>query len=199
MTSILALDTSLSRTGAALLDTSKPVGSTDRWRCASFKTDVDTGTPREYLDRILGILRNIAEFAATIDGETITYPDRYVIERPAVSKNMGRAHERGGLWWAMYAMVSNWTDTEIIVIEPNLRTKYATGSGTASKDQVLLSASKRYADAPITNNDEGDGVVLAAMTARLLGEPVEASMPKANLDAMKTVVDRYPTSSILSS
>ena len=65
--------------------------------------------------------------------------------------------------------------------------KHATGKGNAGKDEVLLAVSRRYPHAPIVNNDQADAVALAAMGARLLGEPVEDSLPKAHLDALAKI------------
>ena len=69
-------------------------------------------------------------------------------------------------------------------VPPSCRAKYATGKGNAGKDEVLLAASRRYPHAPIVGNDDADAVVLAAIGARLLGEPVEDSLPKTHLDAL---------------
>ena len=72
----------------------------------------------------------------------------------------------------------------MLVVPASSRAKYATGRGNAGKDEVLLAVSRRYPHAPIVNNDQADAVALAAMGARLLGEPIEDSLPKTHLDAL---------------
>lgn len=113
--------------------------------------------------------------------------DMVIIEAPAYSKNIGMAHERAGLWWMLYAAAGAVMHGDPLVIKPNLRAKYATGNGNAGKDEVMLAASRRYADAPIRNNNEADAVVLAAMGARLAGMEVD-SVPKTHAAALKTLM-----------
>jgi Holliday junction resolvasome RuvABC endonuclease subunit len=63
---------------------------------------------------------------------------------------------------------------------------YATGRGNKhEKDEVTVALIRRYADAPIQNNDEADATGLAMMGARLLGEPYEKSLPQTHLRAME--------------
>lgn len=112
--------------------------------------------------------------------------DVIVIEAPAFSKNNGMSHERAGLWWHIYGMLTEF-GCRILVVKPNVRAKYATGRGTAGKDEVMLAVPKRYPTAPITNNNECDAVVLAAMGARYAECPIETTLPAAHLSAMKTV------------
>lgn len=113
--------------------------------------------------------------------------DLAVIEAPAFSKNTGMAHERAGLWWLIYRELVDMA-CPILVVKPNVRAKYATGRGNAGKDEVMLAASRRYDECEITNNNEADAVILAAMGARWKGDPVEDRMPAAHLAAMRTVV-----------
>ena len=80
----------------------------------------------------------------------------------------------------------------VLPVPPSCRAKYATGKGNAGKDEVLLAVARRYPHAPVGGNDEADALVLAAMGARLLGEPVEDSLPKAHLDALAKLA--LPTS-----
>jgi crossover junction endodeoxyribonuclease RuvC len=75
----------------------------------------------------------------------------------------------------------------VVEVAPALLKKYATGKGNAGKDEVLAAAIRRYPMANITCNDIGDAVVLAAMGARHLGEPIESSLPQVNHTAMEKV------------
>lgn len=70
------------------------------------------------------------------------------------------------------------------VVTPSGRCRYATGRGNADKDHVLAAVIKRYADADVTGHDVADALVIAAMGARRFGEPLEDSLPEANLKAL---------------
>jgi Holliday junction resolvasome RuvABC endonuclease subunit len=116
--------------------------------------------------------------------------DLVVIEGPSyASKNPGSAHDRSGLWWRV---VDRLVAAEIPVVEvpPSCRAKYATGKGNAAKTAVLLAAERRYPQAGIEGDDTADAVVLAAMGARHLGRPAEASLPATHLAGMTGV--RWP-------
>lgn len=75
-----------------------------------------------------------------------------------------------------------------LVVTSSVRCKYATGVGNASKDQVLIAAVRRYQDERITGNDTADAVIFAALGSRLLGEPLEESLPQANLSVFDKIV-----------
>jgi crossover junction endodeoxyribonuclease RuvC len=180
---ITAIDPSMTSTGLASLTV---LDDSIHWRVNTLKTKpcIDTD-PMTMLGRLRGIVIQAVRFTA-MSGRV---PDLIVIEGPAFSRNNGMSHERAGLWWMT---VSRLQETyggtaRLVVIGPTLRAKYATGKGTASKDAVMLAAAKRYPGADAANNNEMDAVVLAAMGARLCGQPIEASLPKANLESLKTL------------
>lgn len=72
----------------------------------------------------------------------------------------------------------------LLVVTPAQLKTYATGKGNASKDAVLAAAVKRYPAWDITGNDVADAVVLMAIGSRLLGHPIEASLPQTHLRAL---------------
>jgi crossover junction endodeoxyribonuclease RuvC len=180
MTVILGVDSSLTGTGLARLNTAHPA---QPWAVHRLKTNAPTVASHDATHRrIIGIAKGITHFA---NGD----PDLVVMEAPAYSSITGRVHERAGLWWLTYDHMREefGTDVPVLVVEPNVRIKYATGNGRSGKDEVMIAAVKRYPAAEITNNDEADAVILAAMGARLMGEPVEQRLAKNQLDAMKTL------------
>lgn len=180
---IIAVDPSLSATGVAMLSP----GPT--WSVGTIKPPVTTNPDLAVAanKRMNDIMWALAfwqtEHAQPTHGHGRV--DLAVIEAPAYSRGMGMAHERAGLWWRLYSMLHE-QSIPVLVVLPNLRAKYATGKGNAGKDQVLLAASRRYPGVPMTNNNEADAVVLAAMGARWAGHPID-SLPKAHVDAMKTL------------
>jgi Holliday junction resolvasome RuvABC endonuclease subunit len=185
-THITAIDPSMSSTGLASLSL---LDGSIHWRVETIKTKTCTDNdPMTMLGRLRGIVMEAVHFTTTAGGT----PNLIVIEGPAFSRNNGMSHERAGLWWMIMSKLQETHsgiagDLRMTVISPNLRAKYATGSGNAGKDAVMLAAAKRYPSANAANNNEMDAVVLAAMGARLLGRPIEASLPKNHLDALKTI------------
>jgi len=75
------------------------------------------------------------------------------------------------------------------IVSPTARARYATGKGNAGKDLVLASVIRRYDDERILGNDVADALVIAALIARRLGEPleVEGHLPKTCLEALEKV------------
>lgn len=107
------------------------------------------------------------------------HPELVVIEGPSIGSVNGSQHDRSGLWWMV---VSDFQarDIPVLVVPPKTRAKYATGNGNSGKDVVLAHVIERYADNTkdrIKNDNEADAIVLAAMGARFLGIPQEATPP----------------------
>lgn len=180
---IIAVDPSLSATGVAVLSPGP------QWNVHTIKSS-STSNP----DAAVASLHRMEQIGMdlhtwisdmTTGGFGHGAIELCVIEAPAYSRGMGQAHERAGLWWRLYSTLY-YLGAPVLVVLPNLRAKYATGKGNAGKDQVLLAASRRYPGVPMTNNNEADAVVLAAMGARWAGHPID-SLPKAHVDAMKTI------------
>jgi crossover junction endodeoxyribonuclease RuvC len=181
---IIGIDPSLRSTGLALLSVA---GETQSWGVTTIRSSAPTGAPNAELAQFRRMKRIVGDIQETIflSVELGQTPHLAVIEGPAYSKNEGMAHERAGLWWFVYELMVGMR-VPICVVRPNLRAKYATGNGTSGKDEVMLAASRRYAAVPITNNNEADAVVLAAMGARLRGCPID-KLPKTHIEALKTL------------
>jgi Holliday junction resolvasome RuvABC endonuclease subunit len=113
-------------------------------------------------------------------------PDLVVMEGPSLGSKGAGTWDRAGLWWLVYDGLHRQGQTVAVAPPANVKI-YATGKGggaDASKDAVLLAAARRYKDAPISNNNEADAIVLAAMGCRHLGHPVEKSLPTTHLRAL---------------
>lgn len=108
-------------------------------------------------------------------------------DMPYGAKGAGTV-DRSGLWWAV---VNELLRRDIPIVQVNVSTLkiYATGRGTGvGKDEVMLAVARRYPDAPITSNDEADAFALAAIASRLVGRPIEESLPQTHLRAMDKLV-----------
>ena len=115
--------------------------------------------------------------------------DLVVIEQPAYSQSGGSTHDRSGFWWMVVGRLLA-AEVPVAEVTPGGVKKYATGSGSSGKDAVLAAVIRRYPAVAVSGNDEADALVLAAMGARWLGAPLEASLPAVNLQAMEAV--RWP-------
>lgn len=118
--------------------------------------------------------------------EHVRSADLVIVEGPSYGSQKGQAghHERAGLWW----MVTHWLWTAGVpfaVAPPSSVKKYATGSGVAGKDAMLLAAAKRF---PWFDGDNNacDGLWLCAAGADHLGVPMVA-MPQAHRAALAGV------------
>lgn len=181
---IVAIDPSLTSTGLAVLG---PSQTSPYWAVRTIRSAPPVAPPNPALASVRRMEKIVHQLRLAIEELCLgVRPTYFVIEAPAFSKNVGMAHERAGLWWMIYQAAAGYGHVPILVVKPNLRAKYATGNGGAGKDQVLLAASRRYPGVPMTNNNEADAVVLAAMGARVLGHPVD-QLPRTHLDAMKTL------------
>ena len=183
---IIAVDPSLTATGLAVLSP-----STDPEPYWAVHT-VRSSAPVAPADPALAQLRRMERIAGATRRsiQELTYgvkPVFGVLEAPAFSKGNGMAHERAGLWWMLYQVLAG-HGIPVLVVKPNLRAKYATGNGGAGKDEVLLAASRRYPEVLFKTNHEADAVILAAIGARVLGMPIEKSLSKTHLDALRTLM-----------
>jgi Holliday junction resolvasome RuvABC endonuclease subunit len=175
------IDLSLTSTGVAMLTCR---GGIFTWWTARYESK---GKRADTLDQRAARLRQMAASITTTAGSS----DLVVIEAPSFGSgvNAGSMHDRSGLWWSVVQRLIR-SGAQVVEVPPTCRAKYATGKGNAAKDAVMLAAAKRYPDAGITGNDIADSVILAAMGARRLGVPVEASLPVLNLAGMDGV--RWP-------
>jgi len=175
---VVGIDLSLTSTGLAEIRWGDPGGGRTHTVCtrrveSNGRAD-DTLADRQ--KRLHRLLRSVYDWAGGAD--------LVVIEGPAFSRTTGHMHDRSGLWWMVVDYLTEEFGSLIVEVTPTSRCRYATGKGNAGKDQVLAAAVKRYPDVDVTGNDIADALVLAAMGARHLGHPIDASLPQTHLDAM---------------
>lgn len=176
---VVGLDLSLTATGIAQINhPDRPVPS---W----WTVTVGSKPPQQRV--WVSVHERIHALAQQILREvTHAGPNLVVVEGPSLGSGGAGTWDRAGLWWLVYdgLQTAGWA---VAVVPPSNVKTYAVGKGNgegASKDDVLLAAARRYKDAPIRNNNEGDAMVLAAMGARWLGFPVEKSLPQTHLRAL---------------
>jgi crossover junction endodeoxyribonuclease RuvC len=165
--SVLGLDLSLTSTGAALHTGGETLTSRIR----------PPGGFRDHL-RLSWLADKIAGLAQGIP--------LVIVEGPSYGSTTGQRghHERAGLWWAITLRL--WHDSvPFAVVPPAALKRYATGKGNAGKDDVLREVTKRF---PwfTGGNDEADALILAAMGADHLGQPL-TPMPATHRAALDGV------------
>lgn len=186
MTMVVGIDLSLASTGIAII---YPDNSAPPWVCRIESKGRKEATLGERQKRLANLVHQISNVVLQ-DWPRNSPAPLIVVEGPSFGQaRQGGQHDRAGLWWMA---VDRFTTLGFPVVEvpPATRAKYATGKGNAAKDIVLAAVIRRYLNVAVTGNDEADALVLAAMGARHLGQPVEESLPQINLAAMDAV--RWP-------
>lgn len=169
---IIGIDPSLTATGIAVVDTQ------DRLHILTHTITSKGHRDDSWAERCARINVLARRIIDTAEGA-----DHVVIESPSLGQQrQGGALDRAGLWWAILTGLHR--VTPITAVPPATRAKYATGKGNAGKDAVLLAVAKRYPQADIEDNNQADALALAAIGARLAGEPIEDSIPRTHRDAL---------------
>lgn len=183
MTIVIGIDLSLTSTGIARIETGAGREHHTVRRITSKGSK--TATLNERQARLHNLRLDICLAAADAD--------LVVIEGPSFGQaRQGGQHDRAGLWWLVVDWLLNSNENDgwgkaVVEVPPAARAKYATGKGNGAKDAVLAAVVRRYPNIEVTGNDEADALVLAAMGARWLGYPLEASLPKTHTAALDAV------------
>jgi len=171
---VVGIDPSLTCTGVVRIE-----GDLD----ISLSTLVSHPTGHTLTDRH----RRIAELFERIAEQLTDRATLVVIEAPSMARASGATHERSGLWWLL---IDHFIDSGVPIVEvpPACRAKYATGKGNAIKGAVIDAVARRYPHVETRGNDNlADALILAAIGRRMIGHPIEDSLPAANLAALQTL------------
>jgi len=170
MSVVVGLDLSLTSSGWARVNT-----ETTRTRTGRIVPEL-TGH-----ERLRSILHQLTEVLADAD--------LVVVEGPSFGSGQAIRqnghHERAGLWWLVTHQLWG-VGVPFAVIPPATLKRYATGKGNATKDAVLAAAIRRYPQVGFDGNDQADALILAAMGADHLGQPI-ATMPGVQRAALNAV------------
>lgn len=173
---VVGLDLSLTAAGVCVIDGGVP----------------NTFTVKSTADPEKTVLSLIARCNAIVDGiaaRIVAVADDalFVVEGLSMHSKSSSLDRIFASWYLILGELHHRYGQEAAVVAPTQRAKYASGKGNASKDTVLLAVAARYPSVGVTDNNQADALVLAAMGARHLGHPVEESLPVVNLSAMDAV------------
>lgn len=127
------------------------------------------------VDRIRHITQAVLGFCDAVKAPLV------VVERFVRAAAQTGVHERGGLWWRLVDEIDA-VGYPIVLINTSTLKMYATGSGIANKDVMMLATARRFAWFT-GGNDEADALWLAAAGCELLERPL-VDMPARNREAL---------------
>jgi Holliday junction resolvasome RuvABC endonuclease subunit len=174
VTAVVALDLSLTATGACRLTPGEP----PRLNTIGSKAQkAPTYGDRAYRLQVLAEL-----VLAFVHG--IGHADLVVIEGPSIGSNNPHTWDRAGLWWLVVGSL-HVTRTPTAVVPPSTLKKWATGKGNADKVAVAVHMSRLWPDLTAANDNEWDALALATMGAQhlRLETPVRAHHEAARAGA----------------
>lgn len=161
---IAGVDSSLRSTGIAIIDPSVGVIETRNVKGPALPQQ---STVDERRDRIDDMHRRVMLVIEDVDVA--------VIEGLSFGSQGNVRDQLAGLWWSLVLSLEA-CGVQVVVVTPQQRAKYATGSGSAGKHDVLAAVRQEHPDADVPNHDVADAVALAAWGARSVGEPVDRDM-----------------------
>jgi crossover junction endodeoxyribonuclease RuvC len=170
MNTIIAIDPSLTSTGVVVLRNSEVLAK------AVIETDPTKGAQAE-MKRLNFIIDRIFELVAKWhDKEMIG-----VMEAPAFSYSNQGTNALIGLNYLIRDRFLDWKIT-LIIAAPTTLKKYASGKGNAKKDQMRLSAYKRW-----SFEDRDDNIIDAYCLARLAETYLTQCGTKEQLETVNKV------------
>lgn len=140
-------------------------------------------TKREYSRRVSRVIEQIEEVCVYGNEDR---PDLIAIESLAYAA-------KGEAVWVLPWVFGRIIDVceryniELIVVSTTARAKYVTGKGNSPKDAVLAAAIRRFPDIEISNNNEADAVICAAVGCRYKGLPIDGVPKDYWVDTMRKI------------
>ena len=178
MPRVLGIDSSLTATGLCRVDYLGP----DSWEIET----ATVGAPKPTADkskramarRVNALMRQI-ESAITGGGSErklmfgggSELPDLIAVESLAYGAKGDSAWVLPWIFGRVIELAEK-HDIPMLVVGTTARAKFATGKGNADKDTVMLAAAKRWPEAQVSNNNEADALVVAAVGCYYQGWPI---------------------------
>lgn len=176
MPRILGIDTSLTKTGLALIDLAVwPPSDTPAEHPVAHSVQVATvGAPGPTANKSKA--RMVYRVNTLIDRIEDCFrdedrPDHVGIENLAFAAKGENSWVLPWIFGRTLELCVKY-DVPMTVVSTGSRAKFAAGKGNASKDQVLAAAIKLFPEAGITDNNEGDAAIVGAVVCQALGMPI---------------------------
>lgn len=190
---VIGIDASLTGTGVAIYDLDPFLPDEPRWSLGTFgrngKNDDPVMVTAARIETLIADVRDFIVRNATVANAIIC------IEQPPFSAVGGKSHDRAGLWWGLITMLRRLGAEVIIDVNVAHVKGYLLGKvkrGEGGKDQMVAAAVRGFPDAPISNNNEADATVLAAIAARLAGAPIEGALTVDRTTAFMKIQNAHP-------
>ncbi|RFZ15037.1 hypothetical protein VIMS_02467 [Mycobacterium marinum] len=188
MALVCGIDPSLTSTGIAILRGGRPV----LLRSVGTTPDV-----KDWDHRVSRITRQCWNVVRLIESKG--RPDLAMVEAPLTFDTGGDAYDRYALFVELMRQLQHWK-TPTVVVNNLTRCKWATGKGGKSskeitrgqhKREVLAAVRKTWEPwaAHIANDDIADGLTLAEIGARRVGDPLHFPLEPRNVRAMQTSIN----------
>lgn len=178
---VAGIDPSLTSAGVAILDNGQPIHISHHGYSGHNGASWRTRSRR--------IRWTCRQILATIPDSTTLA----VIEGPAYGAQHGSAFDRAALWHGLYAALDA-KQVPVAVVAPQTRAKWATGTGRGSKTEVLDAVHTWWPGQDITVDDEADALVLAAIGAHHLGDPMPFTVKPRHTTALEAIAWPLDTS-----
>lgn len=198
---VCGLDPSLTSTGIAILRDGIPVTLTSLGHSGR---DADTYLmrSRRIVSQTRAVINAIGMAVTPVKG--LTSPDELilsdwrqidlvVIEGPSYGSQWGDQWDRAALWWGLYSSLTA-KRIPIAVVSPKTRAKWATGkdvegNGNSKKPAVFAAIKEEWTDVRqhIRNDDIADALVMAAMGAAHLGDPLPIQVHQWRVNGLTAV------------
>ena len=131
--------------------------------------------------------RDIAHGIARTKGVALQVPDVWAIETPSFGSK-GQLDRLYSGWWGVIDELMRWGGwPPPLRVAPSQVKKFATGKGNTGKDEVMLAVARRFPDVNVSNNNETDALVLAAIAAAVHGEPFAGTLTKYQQEVVDAV------------
>jgi len=175
---VVGVDPSLTDTGVAEL----VLTPEDHWTLFtwSFKSSGRRGDGlRTRNERLRTLTANVKMYSE--------HADLIVLENPAYGSRVGSMHDRSGLWWSLVRSFLM-AEIPVVTVEPTKLKLFATGSGRATKADMIGAASLNWGNYRLSSNDNvADAVHLATLGAALLDLPLPFTLTDEATRAIRGV------------
>lgn len=177
---VVGVDLSLTGTGLASITRHHGASTLPGWtevHTQVVRTKADDNTLHSRYDRLEGIATKVIHYCQ--DAGLV------VIEGPSYSSGGRGTWDRAGLWWWCVSILEL-TGVPVMEVAPNVRRKWATNNGQASKAAVAVAVGRMWPEVTTEDDNDADALALAGIGAQLvcMEDVPERAYQKAIVDKL---------------